>query len=420
MNVLIVSEGYPPDGGGVATSAARIAKNLASCGCRVVVVTYDRARSYDFISPQRVDEDEAVTVVRIGPLLPVDGATNGPAAIAKQKASLRRRFVDHALNEMDSMAFSPDIVFSMYLLNAGFLATFLAKRLKVPHVAGIRGNDIGRNLFEPESLYATSFVLDHADAIVSVNAHLKDRTLDAFPRLSGKTLVVPNAIDAVARVDRAAARRELVERTGWPSDSLILCFNGAFREKKGAFEILAAFGRLQDEGSRARLLIVGDATGAVERAAAGPLLDRLVRGGTLVTTGQVERSAVPRLIAAADVLLMPSLDDGLANGLLEGMACGLCPLVSALFADTVDNGRTGLVLDRVTPERIVGAIRSLDADREATAGMGDAAQRAAAGWSPRQEAGSYLALFTRLLAAGRADGGADSIAGSGGAVPCAA
>lgn len=398
MNILIVAEAYPPDEGGVATSTARIANALAAAGCSVIVATYDHERGPDFTSPQRVESDGPVTLMRIGPLLVSAG--KDAASSARHKALLRRRFVASVLDTLEDLAFSPEIIFSMYLLNAGFLATFLAKRLKIPHVAGIRGNDIGRNLFDPGSLHATGFVLEHADAVVSVNAYLRERMLEAFPAHEAKTTVINNTIGGGAVLERAPSRKRILELTGWPPTALILCFNGSFREKKGALEILAALDRLTEESSEARLLIVGGTLGQLERAAAGPTFDRLVAQGIIAVAGKMEQGAVTEFIAGGDILIMPSLDDGLANALLEGMRAGLCPLVSSIFEDVLEPGRTGYVLDRVTPAKIADAIRSLDKDRDAAMRMGRSAQQASLAWMPEVEGRAYLSLFERLLAAG--------------------
>ena len=397
MNVLLISEGYPPDRGGVSTSAARIAHALAEQDCSVLVVSYDQVRPFDLLSPPAVDVDEYATVMRIGPMATSFGRATSESVAARQKALLRRRFIEAIVDGLEDLAFKPSVILSLFLLNAGFLATFVARRLHIPHVTAIRGNDIGRNLFDPELLYATAFVLEHADAITSVNLHLKDRMLEAFPAHAPKTSIIRNTIAPARIPDRDAARRRILELAGWPPETLILCFNGAFREKKGALESLAALDRLQKSGSQARLLLVGDGPGRFEQEASGPLFDDLVGRGTILPLGPVARSSVTDWLAGADILLMPSLDDGLANALLEGMRAGLCAVVSRVLADVVDDGVTGIVIDRVTPDAIAAAIRRLELDRSQIRIIGQAAQRATREWRPDQEARAYRSLFEKLV-----------------------
>lgn len=397
MNILILSEGYPPDGGGVATSTQRIGQALHQAGARVVTVTYQRSSVVDLEVPPAVTQVDGVEVVRLGPFFKTAGTDREVVPNQKQKALLRRRFVASLLTYLEDSGFKPDLIFSLYLVNAGFLATFIATELDIPHIAGIRGNDIGRNIFDPQLLYATGFVIDRADAAVSVNHHLRDRAVKLFPRQAGKISVIPNSIETMPPVDRAAARQRLLAEHGWPDDALVLCFIGSFREKKGCVELTGAIEAAARTNPRIRLLLISPPLGSAERLILGDRLARLSEVGLVSRVGPLDRSEIHAACSGADVLVMPSIDDGLANGLLEGMAAGLCPLVSKVFADTVDHLHHGLVVNRVTPARLTEAIEWLDQNRAAVAQMGAAAREVVAAMRPAREAEAYLDLFRELL-----------------------
>jgi glycosyltransferase involved in cell wall biosynthesis len=193
-----------------------------------------------------------------------------------------------------------------------------------------------------------------------------------------------------------------MDASGWTDDALILCFNGAFREKKGAFEIVEAMRRLEEQGSRARLLLVGSIPGGLEEAAIGDCVAGLVERGMCYRTGDIARDEVPSWLAGADVLLLPSLDDGMANALLEGMQAGLCPLVSHVFADVVPEGSEEIVIHHPTGAKIADKIAWLERDRPLVSTLGEAARQRSLHLTPELEAANYLGLFERVAASGRA------------------
>ena len=402
--VLILSEGFPPDRGGVATSTKRIAEGLRRLGPNVTVLTYLRGTPRSLTIPAEISTTNGVRLLRVGPFFKAAADADADTDRAlwptdKHKAILRRRFLSSALVSLENLKFRPDIVLSLYLLNAGFIATFLASELKIPHVAGVRGNDIGRNILDPSLLFATQFVLDRASHIVSVNDYLAGKMTRAFPHLREKTSVIPNSISPQEH-DRLAARRRLLERTQWPADVIVCAFVGSFREKKGSIEIVRAFARLYDDdvcAKNVRLLLVSPPLGLTDRTLVGPDLDRLCARGQAFHHPSIPRDDLRPLISGADVLLQPSLDDGMANSLLEGMSVGLCPIVSPIFSDVVRQGE-GILLPHVSDHTIAEAVLLLLTDPERRNRISRSAVLRSRDFSTEREAESYATLFTSILA----------------------
>ncbi len=71
--------------------------------------------------------------------------------------------------------------------------------------------------------------------------------------------------------------------------------------------------------------------------------------GAIVVTGhQAEQSDVVRHLRPGDVFLLPSLWDGLPNGLLEAMATGI-PVVASdagAIGEVLSDGETGVIIPR--------------------------------------------------------------------------
>jgi glycosyltransferase involved in cell wall biosynthesis len=127
-------------------------------------------------------------------------------------------------------------------------------------------------------------------------------------------------------VDRAAVRAGF----GWPPDASLVVFAGRLAPQKGVDDLIAAIDLVQYLLPALRVLIVGD----------GPLRPQLEAtaaafrlGGIVRFTGH--RDDVPQLLAAADLLVLPSLYEGLPNIVLEAMQLSL-PVVATAAPGTTE------------------------------------------------------------------------------------
>src|SRR5206468_11016146 len=99
----------------------------------------------------------------------------------------------------------------------------------------------------------------------------------------------------------------------------------------------------------ARFLVVGDGE---ERKRLEEQATRLGLRQAVVFLGA--RDDVPRLLAAADVYVHPSLFEALPTSLLEAMATGL-PVVATRVGgvpEIVAHGRTGLLVEAGRPDEL--------------------------------------------------------------------
>jgi glycosyltransferase involved in cell wall biosynthesis len=146
---------------------------------------------------------------------------------------------------------------------------------------------------------------------------------------------------------------------------------------KGLEQLIEAAAILKSRGTDARFLIVGE-TSPGER----PYLDELKRcaithrvDDRVVFTGL--RGDVPALLSAADVSVMPSLNEALSNVLLESMAAGV-PTVATRVGGTPEalvDGRTGLLVPPGDAASLAAAIARLLANHALAYGLGRSARQ---------------------------------------------
>lgn len=195
-----------------------------------------------------------------------------------------------------------------------------------------------------------------ADLAVAVSHDLRRTLVDGL-HVSPPVRVLHNGIDpgAFTGADGPAVRRELGARKG----QFLVGTAVVLSEQKGICYLLHA----------ARIVRAADPTVCFLVAGDGPLRAELE--STAATLGLAEtvrflgyRRDVPRLIAALDAYVLPSLWEGLPLALLEALACGK-PIVATHVGgnpEVVEDGENGLLVPPRDPEALARAVLTLRRD----------------------------------------------------------
>jgi glycosyltransferase involved in cell wall biosynthesis len=181
---------------------------------------------------------------------------------------------------------------------------------------------------------------------------------------SGRIAVIPNgvALRTVTPDSREAIRAELQIA---PETTLVLT-TGRLAEQKGHRVIVDALPRLIGLGAPLAFVWAGD----------GPLREYLTAavqasglGDHLQILGQ--RDDVPELLAAADLFLLPSRDEGASFALVEAMLAGVPAIVSdaGALTEIIEDHRNGLVFARGDVDGLVRVVDWTLAHREEMARM---------------------------------------------------
>jgi glycosyltransferase involved in cell wall biosynthesis len=208
----------------------------------------------------------------------------------------------------------PDVVLSFFAYPYGFAAVLVAGVLRRPVVVSCRGSDINHlaRPFLRRRLIAWS--LRRCHCVVVVSRALGDEVAALGVRRES-IRVIPNGIDT-ARFqvgDRVAAREELGLPVG---DPLVVCVSRLSHEK-GIDLLVDAVAQAEMAG--VIVVVVGDGP---ERAALEARGDRLGLGARVRFAGRQPHDAVPRWLAAADLVVLSSRSEGHPNAVVEALACG--------------------------------------------------------------------------------------------------
>jgi glycosyltransferase involved in cell wall biosynthesis len=207
-----------------------------------------------------------------------------------------------------------------------------------------------------------------------------------------ETLIQGIPVGALAsrRVERAGARRAL----GITDEHVLVATVANFREKKDYPTLLAAAAACVDE-PRLRFVAVGQGPLEAELRA---LHHRLQLADRFQFLGY--RADPAAVLAAADVFVLTSRHEGLPIALLEAMALGVAPVVTAVggIPEVVTDGHDALLVPPGDVAAVVAAIRRLADEPGTRRRLGAGAMRRAAAFDITTTQRALVARYRELLA----------------------
>jgi glycosyltransferase involved in cell wall biosynthesis len=253
--------------------------------------------------------------------------------------------------------FQPDLVHT-HLSYANILGTLASKQAHRPVVASLHNVDTNQQRWAtPKRLLEGSVLSRWAARIVVVSEAGGPPTPPRFGVPLDRTVVLPNAVDRATAdlpgtYDRARERSEL----GLSRDERLLCTVGRLERSKGHRFLLQALAELRsrERGLRVRLVLIG---AGPEESALRRLAESLDLTDRVALLGV--RDDVAEIVAASDLFVLPSLNEGLSQAVLEAMTLGT-PIVATDVggtSDVVESGRTGWCVPPAQPVALADAIQ---------------------------------------------------------------
>lgn len=241
---------------------------------------------------------------------------------------------------------------------AGFLGRIAAERAGVPMVVHTPHGNIFHGYFSQVSTRMFVWMERHAarrtDRIIELTSGGIAEHLAEGIGQREQYEVIFSGIDTHP-FDAAMARRDATRAAlGITPQELLVGGVGRLEPVKGFTYFVEAARLLAGAEPSARFVLAGH--GALERdlrAQAAPLGDRFRFLGL--------REDVPDLMAALDVLVVPSINEGMGRVLLEAGAAGVPVVASRVggIPDVVDDGETGLLTPPRDAAAVAAAVREL-------------------------------------------------------------
>ncbi|MFL6192704.1 MAG: glycosyltransferase [Thermoanaerobaculia bacterium] len=253
------------------------------------------------------------------------------------------------LEGMIERGFDFDLIDAHYVYPDGVAAVMLGEHFGKPVVMSVLGDDV---ITYPKFLIPRRLLLwavERAGGITAVCEALKARLVD-WGAPCDKVRVVLHGVDLdlFQPVDREEVRRCL------GLSGIVLLSVGHATPRKGHHLAIEALRELPG----ATLLIAGDGwyESALRDLAASLRVEDRVR-----FLGQVDQEELKDYYSAADALVLASSREGIANVLLEAMACGTPVIATAVWGtpEAVNAPAAGVLMVERTARALVEAARRL-------------------------------------------------------------
>jgi len=238
------------------------------------------------------------------------------------------------------------------------------------------------------------WLFGQADIVVAVCRRAAEDLQEQIGIPSHRVRVIPNGVDAQPFVSRPAATRNRVRtQAGVRSDDVVLIHVGSLSAEKNHGALIRTAAAMRDAGQPIRLWLVGEGP---EREAIRGMIDRAGLQPLVWLTGT--RNDVPELLAAADVLVLPSLTEGMPAAVIEAGLSGL-PVVAYRVGgidEVVRHEHTGLLVAAGDEAGLRASLTRLAADQTLRESMGAAARTACQAYEIHQVAAQYADVYAGL------------------------
>lgn len=191
-----------------------------------------------------------------------------------------------------------------------------------------------------------------------------------------KITVIPRGVDTATLPDpeeRGEVRRSVLLEFGLSEDTLLLFNIGRQVAQKGQIYVVRAMPEILENLPNAVFLSAGSAG-----AKTSPITTESAELGLADSVRLIGvRPDIPRLLAAADIFVFPSLYEGLGVSLLQAMASGLACVTTDRppMTEVVSDRDTGLLVSAQDPAAIAKAVVELGTDHELRRRLGEAARQ---------------------------------------------
>ncbi len=284
--------------------------------------------------------------------------------------------------------------------------------INLVHAAGMKGILLGR---AASRIGRCKFIMHlHDTSVPGALFRLLHRGMVGW---TDRCLVISNAVGDVARtefglrpeqvtllyngidLDKIStpsqdARRHIRREFHLPGNAPVIGITGRLSPEKGHELFLREMPNLLRTHPMVHLLIVGDGP---TKTACELLIEKLGIGSVVRLTGH--RMDIPDILKAIDVMVAPSLREGLSYSVIEAMAAGRPTAAFNVggLPELITHETTGLLAPEKDAPALVNAIRRLLDDRTLSESISSNARRFAQKFSITRHTESLTEMYRQVL-----------------------
>lgn len=342
MNICIVSEDYPAANHPYFAFVENLCKAIVMNGHKVYVIAPQSFTKIVIRGVKRlpyISESDGVTIYR--PLF---------ITVGNLSITLNYKLFSIAVSKTFKRIYNKVDACYGHFWHSAYCLYPVAKKYNKPLFVASGECEIELHRFV--NIGKLSNFCNYVSGVICVSTKNKEESIGAGLTTADKCIIVPNSIDNT--LFRQLDKEDCRAKYGLKDSDFVVAFVGGFVKRKGPGRVAKAITTIGDNDIKS--IFVGYYTNGVIE---DPVCDGIVFKGSLA------HEEVPVALNAADVFLMPTLQEGCCNANIEAMACGL-PVISSDLSFNYDvlNQSNSILIDPNSVEQIAGAIKRIKDDKE--------------------------------------------------------
>ncbi len=385
--VCMVTLEYPPDQwGGLARTVENVARHVRDMGLEVHVAHFTVLEETSvLLDENRQDENRAGVFVhhlQVGR----ESLSDRPLTIWDFPHTRTFKMMYQSLELLhDQVHF--DLIHSFFLYPTGYISGLLARRMQVPSILTLVGNDVKKYIFCPEMAAFCCSGLENADRVAALSHDLLMTANALFP-VADKGCVIFNSVQ--------------IPPVSWKPRPLhnrpfkIGCA-GIFKYAKGLPYLFKAIKAL-----RQRHDITLHLAGTLRDSEKNTYLAMVEKTGIadiLNFQPALSHDKIPEWLCSLDAFVLSSVSEGCPNILMEAMACGLPCVATRVGAveDLMEDTISGLIVPWGNAIAIAEALDWIIQLPDRGLSLGRAARSRMKGFSPIREHQEWKTLYREII-----------------------
>lgn len=373
MRILLLNYEYPPIGGGASTATYNLLKEFSKQNdIEVDLVTSSVGEHRE----EQHSDNIRIYFLDIGKNGNIHNQSNKDLLIYSKKAL---KFGKNLKKEKKY-----DLVHAFFGIPCGYIAM----RLQLPFIVSLRGSDVPFYSEKYKLLDALVFqrlsrkIWKRAEAIAANSEGLRQLALKTNP--NQKIGVIYNGVDT-----------EMFKPANEDPQQFTVISTSRFEQRKGLQYLIEGFAKFYKEYKEGKLILVGEGDQQLE-------LENLVRSleikDVVEFAGALDRKEMPEWYRKADVFVLPSLNEGMSNSLLEALASGLAIIATDTGGtkELVDE-TNGIIVEKKNSDNVAKALGELFSNKSELARMKSLSRQKAQKKSWRENKEGYIKIYNEAL-----------------------